>query len=95
MLFAHPLRDHLPWLDQKLCPEWEAIASARETALAKRALKVISEEKQELEPLQHPAEQTRWSKENFEKIYLLIFVKIKVKGTSEGAVKKSRGFPAA
>ena len=43
----------------------------------------------------HPAEQTHWGQENFVKIYLLIFVKIKLKGTSEGVVKKSGGFPPA
>ena len=48
-----------------------------------------------LHPWTSTAEQTRWRQENFEKIYLLIFVKIKVKGTSEGAVKKSGGFPPA
>ena len=35
----------------KLRPEWDAIAGARETALAKRALKPLSQDKRELEPL--------------------------------------------
>ena len=52
MLFGRPLRDHLPRLNMKLRPEWEAIAGARETALAKRALKPVIQEKRELEPLQ-------------------------------------------
>ena len=52
MLFGRPLRDHLPRLNMKLRPEWDAIAGARETALAKRALKPVIQEKRELEPLQ-------------------------------------------
>ena len=52
MLYGRPLRDHLPRADMKLRPEWDAIAGARETALAKRALRPVSQDKRELEPLE-------------------------------------------
>ena len=51
MLYGRPLRDHLPRVDMKLRPEWDAIAGARETALAKRALMSLPQDKRELEPL--------------------------------------------
>ena len=52
MLFGRPLRDHLPRMEMKLRPEWDAILNARETALAKRALKAVPQDKRELEPLE-------------------------------------------
>ncbi len=51
ILFGRNLRDHLPRINNKLRPEWDAIASSRETALAKRALKGVEVERKELEPL--------------------------------------------
>ena len=51
MLFGRPLRDHLPVLRRKFRPEWDAIADAREMALAKRVLKPSVSTKVELEQL--------------------------------------------
>ena len=51
MLFGRPLRDHLPVLNRKLRTEWDAIAVARETALAKRVLKATPSPRKELAPL--------------------------------------------
>ena len=53
MLFGRPLRDHLPQMKRVLRPEWNAIADAREMALAKRVLKATSSphDKKELHPL--------------------------------------------
>jgi hypothetical protein len=42
LLFGRVLRDHLPRSDRQLRQEWRAIGDARETALAKRALKPSS-----------------------------------------------------
>ena len=39
LLFGRMLRDHLPQSDRQLRQEWNAITDARETALAKRAVK--------------------------------------------------------
>ena len=52
LLFGRLLRDHLPQQSRQLRPEWDAIAEARETALAKRALNSNPNGKGELTPLE-------------------------------------------
>lgn len=51
MLFGRPIRDHLPRLDRKLRPEWDAIAKSREEALARRVVKQVPQTGKELTPL--------------------------------------------
>ena len=52
MLFGKPLRDHLPRSNRKMRPEWEAIADAREEALARRVSYSKPNPEKELTPLQ-------------------------------------------
>lgn len=51
ILFGRTLRDHLPQMKRTLRPEWHTIADAREMALAKRAIKSVTDDKSELQPL--------------------------------------------